>query len=369
MLFTLDEERGKILPVDANWNPKELDLERYLVTHLDDDVPVLSEYVFGEPLLLISNQVRTRNNKRADILALDRAGQGVIIELKRNDGRLGVETQALQYLADFSAYSGYDFLRRFSKNKNVTEEILFGFAGDGLKLEGLNRKPRVILVARDFDESVFSIGEWLSSKGVAFRCISYTPVELLGQRMLSFSIAFDRSPDALYPLAFSQMAREPGYFWHNIARADESWWQHLVESEEIPACFENRRDDLGEKLLKRYVTGDTIIAYAKGFGAVGWGVIADANSYQLVQPGSKRDQLNGNCLHRLSIKWRSTARSLRQAVTAEYIRNEFGIYHPISTSVSIATQSGRRLTRHLDAAFSANSEIYTPIDGGVHADK
>jgi hypothetical protein len=78
----------------------------------------------------------------------------------------------------------------------------------------------VILVARSFDETIFSIGEWLSSKGIAVRCISYFPVKMRGVLFLSFSIAFDRSPEALYPLTFNSAAREPGIYWHNIARRD-----------------------------------------------------------------------------------------------------------------------------------------------------
>jgi hypothetical protein len=42
----------------------------------------------------------------------DQAGNSVIVELKRQAGSLGVETQTLQYLADFSAFKGRDFLAR-----------------------------------------------------------------------------------------------------------------------------------------------------------------------------------------------------------------------------------------------------------------
>lgn len=171
MLFTINPTSGALERVQSDWSPKELELERYLVTRSDANVPVMAESVFGEPLLLISNQVRTNAKKRADMLALDRAGNGVVIELKRNAGRLGVETQALQYLADFSNYRGVHFVRRFGAD--VSEETILGFVGGKATIDDLNVRSRVILVARSFDESVFSLGEWLCSKGVAFRCISY----------------------------------------------------------------------------------------------------------------------------------------------------------------------------------------------------
>lgn len=136
MLFKINPVTGALERVQSEWSPKELELERYLITRGDSNIPVMSESVFGEPLLLVSNQVRTNAKKRADMLALDRAGNGVIIELKRNAGRLGVETQALQYLADFSSYRGANFLRKFSGS--VSEETLLGFVGDKANIEDIN---------------------------------------------------------------------------------------------------------------------------------------------------------------------------------------------------------------------------------------
>ena len=114
MLYEINENSNLLQPITSTWDPPELKLEQYLITSADSDVKVMAESIFGEPLLLISNQVRTANNKRADILAIDRYGNSVIIELKRDKGRRGVETQALQYLADFSAYKGRNFLKKFS---------------------------------------------------------------------------------------------------------------------------------------------------------------------------------------------------------------------------------------------------------------
>ena len=353
VLFKINKQSGALENIVSDWAPRELELERYLITKADSDIPVMSESVFGEPLLLVSNQVRTIAKKRADILALDRAGNGVIIELKRNAGRLGVETQALQYLADFSKYRGKNFLRKFSSNPGVSEETILRFVGDKANIDEINTHSRVILVARSFDETVYSIGEWLSSKGVAFRCITYLPVQVGDAQLLSFSIAFDRSQDSLYPLTFSSTAREPGIFWHNIARADQSWWNFLVSERQIPACFDNAPGDQGEKLLSRYLPGDIVVAYAKGYGAIGWGAIEDPNTYRLINPGSRGDVLGGNCRHRLTVQWKATARELKDGLSADEVRRDFNIYHPISTSVSVNMANGKRLIDRLSERFGA----------------
>jgi hypothetical protein len=350
MLYKINEEANILHPVLSDWNPKELELEKYLITFADSGIPILSESVFGEPLLLVNNQVSTASQKRADILALDRAGNSVIIELKRDTGQLGAETQALQYLADFSRYKGRNFLKKFSTS-NVTEETLLRFFGDRATIDDINSRSRVILLARRFDETVFSIGEWLSSKGVAFRCMAYIPVEISGVRMLSFSVAFDRSPDSLFDLSFSSKFRGPAIFWHNIARADQKWWEFLRTEGQIPACFDNTPGDQGEKVLTKYIEGDRIIAFAKGYGAVGWGIIKNPK-YRLLPLGHQWDKLNGECRHRVDIEWKATARNLQNGLSSDVIRKEFNIYHPISTSVSIHMQDGERLIKELSHSFA-----------------
>lgn len=297
--------------------------------------------------------MRTRQAKRADILALDQAGNSVIVELKRQAGSLGVETQALQYLADFSIFKGRDFLRRFSKDDDALEEKILGFLGGDFKVEDINRRSRIILIAQSFDRSLFSMGEWLSRSGVAFRCIEYTPFEIGEERFLSFSVVFDRAPDFLYPLAFQNRARQPGFFWHNIGRADEAWLDFLKKQGEISTGFENQPGDEGERILKSYVAGDTIIAYAKSFGAVGWGVIESPGSYRLIQPGDSADKLGGHHLHRLRIQWKAIAPSLQHGIRPEEIRQRFDIYHPVSTSVNIPDRKAQRLVSALSEKFAA----------------
>ncbi len=353
MLYRINDEfEGRLEAMRSNWSPKELAIERYLVTR-EDEIYSMQESVFGEPLLIVRNQVKTKAGKRADILALDRAGNGVIIELKKDEGRLGIETQAMQYLSDFSKHRGVNFINNFSENPEYFKDVVSRFLGGKVDIETINSRSRVILIARSFDETVFSLGEWLCSKDVAFRCISYFPVQVGDERFLSFSIAFDRAPESLYSLIFDSPVREPGYFWHNIAKADNAWWKSLVSLGQIPACFDDLPGDQGEKLLRKYIPGDIVVAYAKGFGAVGWAVVDDVGSYRLVPEGGAGDTLCGKCRHRLAVKWKAVASDLSFGLPADEIRQQFGIYHPISTSVSMNPLYGKRLVDRLTAQFSA----------------
>ncbi|MCK5175201.1 MAG: hypothetical protein KAR47_17540, partial [Planctomycetes bacterium] len=328
------------------WNPKESVLEGCLMSTAESEAPILNSDVFGEPLLLISNQVKTRHRKRADILALDRMGNGVIVELKRNEGSLGVETQALQYLADFSRYQGQDFISHFSKESNDMNETILGFLGAEVNIKDINKNSRIILMARAFDSTLFSMGEWLSTRGVAFRCVAYSPVAFGRKQCLSFSVVFDRSPELIFPLSFESRTRKPAYYWHNIGLSKtnkEQWWRYLVEKKKITTSFYCQAGDQGERILKKYIAGDTVIAYATGFGAIGWGVIEKPNSYKLLKSGSPEDVLNGFHLHRLDIKWKCVFDKLSDAIRPEVIRDKYGLYHPISTSVKVDEQKAKRL--------------------------
>jgi hypothetical protein len=278
----------------------------------------------------------------------------VIIELKRDKGKLGVETQALQYLADVSAFRGKALISRFS----AKEEQIKSFLGGNVPLDNLNRQTRIILVARGFDRSVYAIGEWLASVGVPFRCVQYTPAEIAGTRLLTFSVAFDRSRDPLYPLSFGSLGRSPQVFWHNIGKTgfknkENQWWQHLLRNRQISASFDNEPGDSGEALLRDYIQGDRIIAYASGYGAAGWGMIENP-SYKLIKkeedPFSKS---NGKHLHRLEgIVWKDHANKLQDSISSSLIKKKFDIYHPVQTKARIEDGKAEKLIEYLHDQFS-----------------
>ena len=269
MIFEI--RNGNAEPVREEWEPAELELEKYLIAQAEEDSNafLFDAKVFGEPLLLLENQVLTKQGKRADVIALDQSGNGVFIELKKRAGKQGIETQALQYLANYANVKGEQFLARFKYKKTAIEEFL----GD-YDPHALNQKSRIMLVARSFDESVFSMGEWLASQGVAFRCIEYAPFKVADQTMLSFSIRFDRSKEPIYQLTWE--ARAPQYFWHNIGgsplidsamdlEVQDAWWRFHQTERVLTASFANEPGDAGEKLLNSYATKDVVFAYASGY--------------------------------------------------------------------------------------------------------
>jgi hypothetical protein len=106
--------------------------------------------------------------------------------------------------------------------------------------------------------------------------------------------------------------------------------------------------------LKNYISGDVIIAYCTGYGAIGWGIIENPGSYRLIEPGDS-DDYKGRHLHRLDIVWKATASNIDDGIRPDIVRNEFGIYHPVSTSVRIDSEKACRLIEALTGKFSNNT--------------
>ena len=93
------------------------------------------------------------------------------------------------------------------------------------------------------------------------------------------------------------------------------------------------------------------MAYAKKYGAVGWGVVERPGSYRLIPRGHRDDRLGGIHRHRLDVTWKAAAPRLRDGLRPDEIHASFGIYHPVGTSASIAPGKAERLIRELDDRF------------------
>lgn len=345
MIFKI-KNTGRLEKVTKYWDIKELELENYLV---NNDEYLLEEDIFGEELFFVKNQAITKDKKRADILALDKNGNGVIIELKKEKGRMGVETQALQYLAAFSQYKGEDFIDKFNLNDQL--DIINNFLYEGVSGEDINCKSRIILLAQYFDPALFSMGEWLAENRVAFKCISFEPIVIKNTNFLQFSVKFDqKTTDTKTRLVFSETKRKIKNYWHNIEGSNKTWWEYLINKKQISASFDNQPGDKGEAILKRYRKGDIVFAYASKNGCIGYGIIdKGTTSYKLIKINSEDDKFikPGHHLHRLSIDWKVCIRNIKKAITSKELKEIFQISHPIQTSSSILTGNVEELIKEL----------------------
>lgn len=140
-----------------------------------------------EEIILIGKQISgwEETNETCDLLGLDKEGKLVVIEVKRDGNQhrdKNVTMQAIKYASYFSRYTKKDILDRCAEytkyiNKNITDienELLEFLEKD--EFPSIDRKPRIILIGKEFSPEVTSSVLWLTTEfDLNIKCISIVP--------------------------------------------------------------------------------------------------------------------------------------------------------------------------------------------------
>jgi RecB family endonuclease NucS len=126
--------------------------ERYDLQEFISNSPKEFFGELGEDLFLIGKEIEpsTRVQDRIDLLAFDREGHSVIIELKRGNHKLQM-MQAIAYAAMIADWTAEDFRALLSDQQLESLERFLS-----VQLEDVNQSQRVILVAEGFDFSLLA---------------------------------------------------------------------------------------------------------------------------------------------------------------------------------------------------------------------
>ena len=140
--------------------------------------------ILGEELLIIGKELSffSDTRERPDLIAIDKAGNVVVIELKRDDSGSNLEWQAIKYASYLSKFSKEEILSYFARYRNNDDEEdtsleneIADFVDDG-SLEDLNKRQRIILVSHRFAKEVTSAVYWLIDKyKLDIKCVQVTP--------------------------------------------------------------------------------------------------------------------------------------------------------------------------------------------------
>lgn len=141
--------------------------ERYDLQEFIANSPNAFFKEIGEELFLIGKEMLPSKNvqDRIDLLAIDREGTCVIVELKRGNNKLQM-MQSISYAGMISHWSPEDFLAMLDEDQKET-------LADFLECdkEDINRHQRVILIAEAYDYALLVGAEWLSERfGVNISC-------------------------------------------------------------------------------------------------------------------------------------------------------------------------------------------------------
>jgi hypothetical protein len=259
--MTLWKVAGPALKAVAS---SRLDQEQRLENWIAAD-PTLT----GMDLAIIGRQVRTTFGGEIDLLALDRAGGCVVLELKRGRTPREVVAQLLDY-GSWVKTLGYDDLEQIALEYRKQDlEAVFRATFDDEIPETINASHTLVLVASELDDSSERIITYLAEEhGVGINAIFFSffrdgDTELLGRAWLK---------DPVETLERSQSKKRApwtGYWFVNVGEGPHRNWEDNEKYGFVGA-------GQGEKYsrpLRRLSAGDKIFAYMKGLGYVGFGEV------------------------------------------------------------------------------------------------
>jgi hypothetical protein len=156
------------------------DLQRLIrndIGVLDDDLCVIAEE-FGE---------WEDAKRRIDLLAVDKAGCLVVIELKRHDGA-HMDLQALRYAAMVSSMDFDDVVTIYEKHlaktspdtgRNARAELTAFIDSGDEEQSTISSDVRIVLVSADFGRELMTAVLWLNRfEGMDIRCTRLVPYQL-----------------------------------------------------------------------------------------------------------------------------------------------------------------------------------------------
>ena len=119
--------------------------------------------IIGADIMIIGRQVGTKSGS-VDLLAIDRSGNTVIIEIKRDELPRESLSQAIDYASDIAEWTVERLSEVCSTYTRKTLEDAFNEAFPDVDLENinLNNTQRIVLVGFSIEASLERMIEWLS---------------------------------------------------------------------------------------------------------------------------------------------------------------------------------------------------------------
>lgn len=171
-LFTINTE-GKLTPykeLSFSEENRESDLETLLENN--------PEYFFEDSkVIIIGRQVTTNLNSSIDLLGIDKTGDTVVIELKRNKTPRETIAQLLEY-ASFVENLDYSKLNEIYQNYSGEESSLEDYHQQYFRYQleekvSFNKSIKLVIVAQIISKEIRQTALYLRKKGLDVYCMEF----------------------------------------------------------------------------------------------------------------------------------------------------------------------------------------------------
>lgn len=224
MLFRYDKNKNEILSLEkTTFSAEDLKELQNIEVWIRKNPSMLSESE-EEDIMIIGEQKTSITMKRLDLLGVDRFGNIIIIEAKRDLAEAMMEFQAITYTSYFVNTTFNEICKLYKEylEKNNTElglsedldflkeaeKQLRNFCSSNITLpEDFNKNQRIILVAGDFSEDLLSAVTWLILKDIDIECIKLEPYKL-NEELLIYPRKILPTPDISENIVKIKIAEE-----------------------------------------------------------------------------------------------------------------------------------------------------------------
>lgn len=210
--------------------------------------------VLGEDLLVVAEEYALfqDSRRRVDLLAIDRTGTLVVIELKRTEDGGHMDLQALRYAAMVSTMTTGQLVDTYAHYNNLDAEAarrsIADWVEDFATLEQLSNQVRIILVSADFNAEITSTVLWLNDNfSTDIRCYRLTPYRLGADVLLDIQQIIPLPEAADYQIqqrqkgaaaAASRAAREGRDFTKYDLRIGEKSWPQMSKQGAVKTALQ-----------------------------------------------------------------------------------------------------------------------------------
>lgn len=186
----------RVFSIGSDDSFTEYEAKRFETEHEES---VLQKWLEANPdgiledgrILIIGREVETDLGGFVDLLGLDRRGNVVVVELKRDRTPRDTIAQALEYAAyaeRLDAAALEQILQAYERDESLSlaDQHRNCFELEDAEAVAFNKDQRVVIVGQDVTPAVRQTAAFLGSKGVRVTCVEFTFFQTgQGRRLLS----------------------------------------------------------------------------------------------------------------------------------------------------------------------------------------
>jgi hypothetical protein len=226
--------------------------------------------IIGLDVLVLGQQVVTDFNGRIDILAIDREGDLVVIELKRDRTPRDIVAQIL----DYASWVGGLTTRRIHEialdKLGQRLEAAFSERYDVPLPETLNGNHSMVIVASEFDGPSKRIVEYLNTThSISINTAFFNLFEEDGEQFLATDWLMDQQEVEERAVRRTAVPWTGYYYVNSGHNPDVRDWEDMREHGFIAAGYGR----FYSKRLEQLSAGDAVYVYERGEGYIGFGIV------------------------------------------------------------------------------------------------